>query len=645
MSYPQGGLSSYLVLIRMNRQETKIEDLKGKIDFGIITVREDEFKAVLKRLPVEDMVTGRQTYAWSRLQTTKGNEYQIATIKCPEQGNLSGHSVATNLIEDLDPQWIILVGIAGSIPDYEYTLGDVVLATRLYDFCITAITEPGKRKISQQFNARGGAMHPEVLSLVAVISAIEPRLEGWNTPEALTVERPKVSFGSKKFYGDDKWKNKVRECLRKYFGSKSKRKNPIVFSGPIASSDTLVKSTQLAKSWLQYGKQINAVEMELAGVYQAAWNKQKPVLAIRGISDIVGFDRSPEWTEYACQTAASFMAALLRNQPVPPHSTGSVSIDAKNPKADTPNGTTTSINARQSSIFSSPPVNPAPILKQETLYSNLLKISYVPETIYSVNTHCSSRKHVWTLLRTKINNPPNDWIYKGHTLYSFHDFSHSIWKKVCDLDTVEPHKTTHWSNSTDSERIAEYIELLKGCLRELGTTRDLYYKHRSPFRFFYFAPTKDLSPRTVATKSLKRIGSHTVFQAYRHPKTNNLRYYRHHAFHPDFYRFDNQWYLEINPTYHYTNDGYKTYRYYEKEISGIKRQENNEAVFRQVLFWSEVLRDDESNFLQQQDKYPHLKFGDLLKYSFPYGIHDDEWKKKDSINKDTLANEENLLFI
>ncbi len=46
-----------------------------------------------------------------------------------------------------------------------------------------------------------------------------------------------------------------------------------------------------------------------------AWSAQKPVLAVRGISDIVGFKRSPEWTSYACHTAASFLVALLRGYP------------------------------------------------------------------------------------------------------------------------------------------------------------------------------------------------------------------------------------------------------------------------------------------------------------------------------------------
>ena len=33
-------------------------NVRGKVDFGIITIREDEFDAVLKRIPPEDHAQG-----------------------------------------------------------------------------------------------------------------------------------------------------------------------------------------------------------------------------------------------------------------------------------------------------------------------------------------------------------------------------------------------------------------------------------------------------------------------------------------------------------------------------------------------------------------------------------------------------------
>ncbi|HEX2689083.1 MAG TPA: hypothetical protein VHN14_20820 [Kofleriaceae bacterium] len=61
-----------------------------------------------------------------------------------------------------------------------------------------------------------------------------------------------------------------------------------------------------------------AVEMESAGIDKAAHGRNVPFLAIRGISDVVGFKRDPDWTAYACETAAAFARAFLLTRPIEP---------------------------------------------------------------------------------------------------------------------------------------------------------------------------------------------------------------------------------------------------------------------------------------------------------------------------------------
>jgi len=59
--------------------------------------------------------------------------------------------------------------------------------------------------------------------------------------------------------------------------------------------------------------------MELAGVYRAArrMNREYPILAIRGLSDVVGFKRDDRWTKYACHSAASFTHVLISSGVIP----------------------------------------------------------------------------------------------------------------------------------------------------------------------------------------------------------------------------------------------------------------------------------------------------------------------------------------
>jgi nucleoside phosphorylase len=191
------------------------------------------------------------------------------------------------MIDELDPRWMLLIGIAGSIPDDDYTLGDVILASRVHDFSVSAIVEGSDGTTRQDFASGGGPMHPDVQALLANLPALNLFLDEWSAPSALPVPRPEVKFGPKNFYGNDSWKKRVRESLKRYFGKGSNRNRPKAFAGSVASSGVLLKDTQTAGVWLSTCRDIKGIEMELAGIYQAAWGFHKPVLAIRGISDVV----------------------------------------------------------------------------------------------------------------------------------------------------------------------------------------------------------------------------------------------------------------------------------------------------------------------------------------------------------------------
>lgn len=89
----------------------------------------------------------------------------------------------------------------------------------------------------------------------------------------------------------------------------------MIYPGACANGNLLVKSPGLLRGWRESARQVISVETELAGVYEAArtaGRQDYPLLAIRGLSDVVGLKRSPEWTEYACETAAAVACAILR---------------------------------------------------------------------------------------------------------------------------------------------------------------------------------------------------------------------------------------------------------------------------------------------------------------------------------------------
>ncbi len=91
-------------------------------------------------------------------------------------------------------------------------------------------------------------------------------------------------------------------------------------TGSIASSNHLVRNPLVLNQWRDIARTILAVEMEAAGVYEAAQGikHQYPVMAIRGISDIIGLQRDGKWTAYACHTAASFAYAFIMTKSIDP---------------------------------------------------------------------------------------------------------------------------------------------------------------------------------------------------------------------------------------------------------------------------------------------------------------------------------------
>lgn len=283
-----------------------------QVDFAIITFRDDELEAVLKFFqPFQQRKCARRSYTVASVTTNSGRVIKVAVLRSHEQGHAAAQAAASDVISDLDPKWLVLVGIAGAVPESEFSLGDVVVAGRISDFSVTAALSDG----SKEYAAHSAPAHKAVQDLVSRFVPLKAQIGEWGTKERTGVDRPVVELTHDKFVGPPEWVEKVLKALQASFGPTGVeiRRQPIVTSAAVGSGNMLQKDPALLKEWLIFSRDLKAIEMELPGVYEAARDVQgdRPVLAIRGISDIVGFKRSSEWTAYACLTAASFAYALI----------------------------------------------------------------------------------------------------------------------------------------------------------------------------------------------------------------------------------------------------------------------------------------------------------------------------------------------
>jgi nucleoside phosphorylase len=248
-----------------------------------------------------------------------GERYTITVLRQVEQGLGEAQTVARDLLEDLRPRLILLVGIAGGLPSDDVMLGDVVLSTRIHDFTVE------ERKPDQvRYAATGGPIDRAIANLVADLPNRDDELGAWT---AGLPDRPPVAWTQKgQLYGPPDWQRELRAKLEQHHGNGATARPPRYVAGPIASSDRLVKDPALLIPWLATARNLLAVEMESGGVYRAV-RERCPMLAIRGISDIVGLKRADAWTKYACASAAAFTRAFLRTRPIEAgSSTGVVAV-------------------------------------------------------------------------------------------------------------------------------------------------------------------------------------------------------------------------------------------------------------------------------------------------------------------------------
>ena len=298
-----------------SKADLNARSLKGQIDVGIITIKEEEFDAVLAQFAARKHVEAQnRLYEYSLLRPNS-EEISVVIARSPEQSQAPAGAIAYDMINDLAPAWILLVGIAGGFPDSDYTLGDVLLSSRVHDFSVSAALEGGEFQYQQQ----GGPVPVAVEKLITFLPALKSELGNWSDEQTLGVSKPaeKIpeTLDDSKFYGPDEWRSKTHAALQRHFPGDKPSRDPIFKVAPMLTSNTLVKNVELVQGWRETARHAGGVEMELGGVYLAArygGSGKTRVLAIRGISDIVGYKRDPAWTKFACCSAAGFAAALIK---------------------------------------------------------------------------------------------------------------------------------------------------------------------------------------------------------------------------------------------------------------------------------------------------------------------------------------------
>lgn len=283
----------------------------------------------------------------------------------------------------------------------------------------------------------------------------------------------------------------------------------------------------------------------------------------------------------------------------------------------------------------------APVPRRERLYSNLLPLIQFPPQIFIGSTSYRTPGEVWARLRRAGQNVDGAWILRDKNMLAFYDLSQAPWSDICDSGTVEEFDSSEWSDSYEPDRQRQFVQLLNRTLRSQLVPDVRYWPKEDCYACVGYL---EEGRKRRSYESLKRRSPISIVSKFQRTGSDGrtFEWLRHLAFRGQFRRLDGRWYLEITPTYRFTQDGYRLYRFHEDALKGIKRIEGNRAVLSAVLFWADYLHP-KNDFFAKKDL--PLVFGDLPAFDIDVGINDAQWSARDPNALPDSASETNDLFL
>jgi nucleoside phosphorylase len=256
-------------------------------DFVIVTALEEERDAVLGKLPNPQKLgpfgDDIRVYFSSNLPVTfpdgSAGTYHVIALLLLGMGRVEAATATIDAIRRWNPRHILLIGIAGGIAEEGIRLGDILVSTQVVDYELQKLT-------------------PEEPEIRWEVHQADPRL-----------------VGAARNFSDSDWLNMITV-------ERPARGRPMRHMGPVASGDKVIAAAEILAKYRDKWPKLIGVEMEAAGVATAAFQaaQQPGFFMVRGVSDLADANKNSarvkKWRLYACDIAASYAIALLKNGPV-----------------------------------------------------------------------------------------------------------------------------------------------------------------------------------------------------------------------------------------------------------------------------------------------------------------------------------------
>ena len=261
-------------------------------DVAIVNALLNENKKVREAFGSDDWTTveipsDKSTTYYSKIVTnTKGKKIRIVTCHALQMASTASAALTTKLLYYFRPRYLFMTGIAAAVERKEASLGDILVATKVWDGA------SGKIKTDEEGNDIFYPDYHEIpldADMVATITRLKQNEDLLDS----------IEKGFK--YNKGKPNTRLQVHL-----------------GPVASVPAVLSSKEQVENIQIHVRKLLGVEMEGYGVFYAASNCVHPRpqynILIKSVSDYADPEKSDDYQEYAMYTSAEFAKYIILNE-------------------------------------------------------------------------------------------------------------------------------------------------------------------------------------------------------------------------------------------------------------------------------------------------------------------------------------------
>lgn len=319
------------------------------VTIGVVTALPLEYSAVCHVLEFSQNVSVQQrSYKIGHVRNVvTGDPQKIAVTRLLDMGTNSAAAATTSLIADCPNIYcVIMCGIAGAMPSPEKPsdhrrLGDVLTLDQrgVVQYDHESVREHSVETRPRYYPPSAPLLDVsrelaglEVLGQRPWFDHLESALSRFGEPSGALRKRwsrPPDSEDELRELSSKRWLDQPYRFLR-WAGftveyriiphpyDNLRAECPLrVFQGPIASANRLQRNSR-QRDLLAHKFATIGLDMESAGVAEAAHKSSVGYFVVRGASDYCNESKNNMWQPYAALSAAAYLRALLERSPPPP---------------------------------------------------------------------------------------------------------------------------------------------------------------------------------------------------------------------------------------------------------------------------------------------------------------------------------------